>query len=74
MVAYGSKHIEDFPVIRSGIANTVGSQQRQAKAMRYTDGCLVTPFFLTLTVALKFDIYILLSKEPDQLLGNRNCF
>ena len=46
MVADRGKHIQNFPVIRSGIANTVGSKQRQAKAMRNTDGCLVTPFFL----------------------------
>src|SRR5580704_929106 len=35
---------------------------------------LVTPFFLTLAMALKFHIYIPLSEEPDKLLCNLHCF
>src|ERR1700679_3151393 len=56
--AYHSKHIENFSVIRRGITNTVGSQQRQAQALSNTNGGLVAPFFLALVMALNFYIDI----------------
>ena len=74
MMAYRSQYIEDFPIVRRCIANTVGGQQRQVQTMGNTDGRLVTPFFLPLAMALKFDINILLSEEPNQLFCNFYCF
>src|SRR5882757_5708288 len=42
--------------------------------MSNTECSLVTPLFLPLAVALKFDIYILPSKEADKLFCNFHCF
>ncbi len=73
MVAYRSKYIENFSVIRGGITNTVGSQQRQAQALGDADGGLVAPFFLALVMALNFYIDILSSEDSNQLFSYFYC-
>src|ERR1700733_9265085 len=70
MVAYCSKHVENFSVICCGITNTVGSQQRQAQALGNAGGGLVAPFLLPLVMALKFYIDIRSSEDSNQLFGN----
>ena len=42
--------------------------------MRYANGSLVTPFFLSLAVTLKFDVNIFLPEESNQLFCNFDCF
>src|SRR5215471_5291285 len=53
---------------RRGVADSIGSQQRQMKLSRQTDRRLVARFLITIEVALQFNINIFPAKNGDELL------
>jgi hypothetical protein len=68
MVAHCCKEVQNLPVICGGIANTARRNQWQLQGVRNPDRGLISPFFLTLLMALQLDIHILLTEDTNQLL------
>src|SRR5215471_13310867 len=53
---------------RRGVADSIGSQQRQMKLSRQIDRRLVARFLIAIEVALQFNINIFPAKNGDKLL------
>ena len=58
MISNAGEDIEDLALVRRGIADAVGGQQRQTKAFRKRDRLLIDRFFFAIVVPLQFDVDI----------------
>ena len=75
-MADGGECVAEFAIVRGGVADSVGSEQRKVERSCDCDGGAVANFFVTVEMALQFDVDIFTSKQiaqlPDALRALRN--
>ncbi len=70
VVADRGKQVEDFAVVRFGVAHAVCGEHGQLQRARNADRCLISPLLLALPVALHFDVDISVAEDARELLHN----
>ena len=68
MVADGGESIAKFASFGSGVADSVGGEQRKIQRAGDGDRGAVAGFFFALEMALQFDVDVLGSENADELI------
>jgi hypothetical protein len=63
MMANAGENIEQLPLLRLGMADSIGSHDRQAQFSRELQCGLIASLFCAAKVALHFDIHVLCAKD-----------
>ena len=62
VMADGGECVTEFAIFGGGVADAIGSQQREIQGTSNGDGGSVTSFFLAMKMALQLDIHIAVTK------------
>jgi len=71
MMADSGEQILNLAVVVCGVADAVGSNERQAERVCDTNCRLIAPLLLALMVPLQLDENVLLSEDADELFDGR---
>jgi len=66
MIANGREKIEYLALIRCGVPDPIGGDDRQIEGSRDAEGSLVAPLFLAVLVALQFDVYTSTTEDAGE--------
>ena len=66
MMMKGREDVAEFALLSGGIADPIGGENRKMKRACNIDCSLVSGFFLTMKVTLKFDVDIPVSEDAGE--------
>src|SRR5260370_27452387 len=66
MVMHCRKEIQNLPVVRCGVANSIGRQKRELEGTGNPNRRLIPPLLLTLTMSLQFDVDAARTEDTNQ--------
>jgi hypothetical protein len=67
VMADGGEDVEDFAVLRIGVADAIGGENRKVEGAGKAQGGLVAEFLVGKLVALELDVYIVAAVEGGEL-------
>jgi len=74
MVADGGEDVAKLAIERCGIADAVGGEQRKAEVAGDLKGDTVAGFFLTMQMALEFDVDVVVAEDAGEAIDDAASF